>query len=57
MTGQPAVSLPVGRTDDGLPVGVMLAARLGADALLLAVAAAVEQIHPLTREPARPPIR
>jgi len=57
VTGQPAVSLPVGRTDDGLPVGAMLAARLGADALLLSVAAAVEQIHPLTREPARPPIR
>ena len=56
VTGQPAVSLPVGRTEDGLPVGAMLAGRVGEDALLLSVAAAFEQIHPLSREPARPPI-
>jgi amidase len=43
VTGQPAVSLPVGRTADGLPVGAMIAAGLGEDALLLAVAAQVEQ--------------
>jgi amidase len=44
VTGQPAVSLPVGTTPDGLPVGVLLAAPVGADALLLAVAAQVEQV-------------
>lgn len=43
-TGQPAVSLPVGRTADGLPVGAMLAAAVGADALLLRVAAQVERL-------------
>jgi amidase len=46
VTGQPAVSLPVGRTTDGLPVGAMLAGALGADALVLAVAAQVERIAP-----------
>jgi amidase len=44
VTGQPAVSLPVGTTEDGLPVGVMLAAPMGGDARLLAVAAQVEQV-------------
>jgi amidase len=46
VTGQPAVSMPVGRTDDGLPVGAMLAGAVGADALVLAVAAQVEQVMP-----------
>jgi len=46
VTGQPAISLPLGATDDGLPVGAMLAGKVGEDALLLAVAAAVEQIAP-----------
>jgi amidase len=46
VTGQPAVSLPVAATEDGLPVGVMLAAPVGGDALLLAVAAEVERLMP-----------
>jgi amidase len=46
LTGQPAVTVPLGRTDDGLPVGVMLAGKPGADATLLAVAAAMEQAAP-----------
>lgn len=46
LTGQPAVSLPVGSTAAGLPVGVMLAAGVGADALLLAVAAELEELLP-----------
>ncbi len=37
MSGQPAISLPL-HEHDGLPVGVMLAAHVGADALLLQVA-------------------
>lgn len=37
MSGQPAVSLPL-HEHDGLPVGVMLAAHVGSDALLLQVA-------------------
>lgn len=37
MSGQPAISLPL-HEHEGLPVGVMLAAHVGADALLLQVA-------------------
>jgi amidase len=44
VTGQPAVSLPLGWTADGLPVGAMLAGPVGGDALLLAVAARLERI-------------
>jgi amidase len=38
-TGQPAISLPLGQTADGLPVGVQLVTRPGQEALLLSVAA------------------
>lgn len=40
-TGQPAVSLPLGRSREGLPVGVQLVARHGEEALLLSVAASL----------------
>jgi amidase len=42
ITGQPAISLPVHRTAEGLPVGVQLAARFGDEATLLRVAAQLE---------------
>ena len=42
VTGMPAVSLPLHWTDDGLPVGVMLAARPAEEELLLSLAAQVE---------------
>jgi amidase len=41
-SGQPAVSLPVGRGDDGLPLGAQLVAAYGREDLLLAVAAQLE---------------
>ena len=44
VTGCPAISVPAGRTADGLPVGVQLVARHGADRRLLEVAAAVEEL-------------
>jgi aspartyl-tRNA(Asn)/glutamyl-tRNA(Gln) amidotransferase subunit A len=44
MTGQPAIVLPCGMTADGLPVGLQLAAAVGADGLLLAAASEVERI-------------
>jgi amidase len=42
LTGQPAVSLPLHRTNGGLPVGVMLAGRPAGEAGLLSLAAQVE---------------
>ena len=51
--GAPAISLPVGETPDGLPVGAMLAGKPGADRLLLSVAAAAERARPWShRHPA-----
>jgi amidase len=45
-SGQPAISLPLGWTDDGLPLGVMFAARAGEDALLFRLASQIEQAAP-----------
>lgn len=42
IAGQPAVSLPLGRTATGLPIGVQLVAGYGREDLLLALAAALE---------------
>jgi amidase len=46
VTGQPAVSLPLHWTADGLPVGVMLAGRMGDEATLLSLSAQVEAARP-----------
>ena len=46
MSGQPAVSLPMHWTPDGLPIGVQLVAAFGREDLLLAVAAQLEQAAP-----------
>ena len=43
-TGQPAISLPVTQSSVGLPVGMQLVARLGADDLLLRLAAQLEEV-------------
>ena len=42
VTGCPALSVPAGTTPDGLPVGIQLVARHGADRRLLEIAAAFE---------------
>jgi len=42
VTGQPAISLPIGQTAGGLPVDVQLVAALGREDLLLRVAAQLE---------------
>jgi Asp-tRNA(Asn)/Glu-tRNA(Gln) amidotransferase A subunit family amidase len=46
LTGQPAASVPCGRAGAGLPLGLQLVGRRGADGLVLRVAAAVEELAP-----------
>jgi len=42
VTGQPAISLPLARTDDGLPIGVQLVAAPDRDDVLISLAAQLE---------------
>ena len=46
LTGQPSISLPLGETGDGLPVGVMITAQALREDLLLQVAAQLEHALP-----------
>jgi amidase len=46
VTGQPAISLPLAQSNSGLPIGVQCAAALGADGLLLTLAAWLEREMP-----------
>ncbi|MEO7371198.1 MAG: amidase [Ilumatobacteraceae bacterium] len=46
VTGQPAISLPLGWPDDGLPRGVQIIAQMGNDHTLVTVAAALESVEP-----------
>ena len=45
-TGQPAISLPLGRSPEGLPVGVQLVAGVGREDLLVRLAARLEEAAP-----------
>jgi amidase len=45
-TGQPSISLPLGTSDEGLPIGMMLSARYGDEATLFRLAAQLEQAVP-----------
>jgi amidase len=55
MSGQPAVSLPLHRNDEGLPIGIQLAAAYGREDILIRVASQLESAHPwLSHHPAIP---
>ncbi|HSR86976.1 MAG TPA: amidase family protein [Streptosporangiaceae bacterium] len=54
MTGQPAISLPLHWTPDGLPVGVQLVAAFGREDLLIRVASQLEHAAPWADQ--RPPV-
>jgi amidase len=46
MTGQPSMSVPLHWSPDGLPIGVMFAAKLGDEATLFRLAGQLEQARP-----------
>jgi amidase len=52
-TGQPAISLPLHQSPEGLPIGMQLVGGLGQEAMLLALSAQLEQALPWAQR--RPP--
>jgi amidase len=55
VSGSPAISLPLGRTAAGLPIGVQLAARFGHERTLLELALALEEAAPWPLTPGSAP--
>ena len=51
VSGQPAISLPVGMSDNGLPIGMMLTGPLGGEDVLLRLSAQLEQDQPWAKLP------
>jgi amidase len=54
LSGQPAVNVPLHWTEAGLPIGVMLAGRIGDEATLISLSAQLEQAAPW--QDRRPPL-
>jgi amidase len=54
VTGQPALSLPLARDADGMPIGVQLAAAFGREDLLVRVGAQLERAQPWSIRPMWP---
>ena len=46
VTGQPAISLPLAWSEEGLPIGIHLVGPYGGEDLLIRIAAQLEQAHP-----------
>lgn len=55
LTGQPAMSLPLAWTEDGLPIGLQFVGRFADEATLFRLAAQLEQARPWAGR--RPPLR
>jgi amidase/6-aminohexanoate-cyclic-dimer hydrolase len=53
-SGNPAMSVPLGRSPQGLPLGVQFAGRFGEEATLFRIAGQIERARPWTRS--RPPV-
>jgi amidase len=52
VSGQPAISLPLAWSAEGLPIGMQLAGRFADEATLFRLAAQLEQAHPwIDRKP------
>jgi amidase len=52
MTGQPSLSLPMGMSSGGIPIGMMFTARIADEAVLFRLAAQLEQARPwIDRKP------
>lgn len=49
VTGEPAISLPLAESANGMPVGIMLAADIGQEARLLELAYELEEVRPWRR--------
>jgi amidase len=54
MSGQPAMSVPLAWSKDGLPLGMMFAAKLGDESTLFRLAGQLEQVRPWKDK--RPPV-
>jgi amidase len=54
MTGQPSLSLPMGMSSGGIPIGMMFTARIADEATLFRLAAQLEQARPWTQR--KPPV-
>ncbi|WP_374651226.1 amidase [Dongia sp.] len=51
VTGEPAITVPVLQSDEGLPVGIQLATSLGNDVALLCLAHEIESARPFAKSP------